>query len=69
VGEHWRFCDETFDVIKRFFRQGLEQLETSCPEIQIALKEVDSQKFIGKVYLNGEITNQCKVWIGSGFGS
>jgi hypothetical protein len=69
VGKHWRFRDEAFDVIKRFFRQGLEQLEISYPEIQTALKEVDNQKFTGKIYVNGEITNQCKVWIGSGFGS
>jgi hypothetical protein len=58
------FLKETFTFFKDYFRRALSQLDTRYPDVETDFTEIHAQKFIAKIYLGGEIKNQCKIWIG-----
>jgi hypothetical protein len=58
------FLKETFSVIKDYFQRALSQLEAQYPDVDTDFTEIHAQKFIAKIYLNGKVKNQCKIWMG-----
>jgi TIR domain len=63
-----KFLREAFTFVKQYFKKVLVKLEESYPEIETDFLEVNSVKFICKIYFHGDIKNQCKIWLG-GFSS
>lgn len=57
------FLRESFDIVKEYFRAGLEKLESHYEDIDTDLQAVHQAKFIATIYLQGEITERCKIWI------
>lgn len=57
------FLRESFDIVKEYFRAGLEKIESSYDGIDTDLQEVHQTKFIATIYLQGEIAERCKIWI------
>jgi TIR domain-containing protein len=62
-----RFLKLSFDTMKSYFKDALSQLESHYPEIKTDFTEVHNLKFMCKVYMHGDIKQQCKIWIGGLF--
>ncbi len=59
-----RFLHEAFAFIRQYFQEGLTRLEEHDPQINTSFLEIHKLKFVGKLYLNGNLESQCKLWIG-----
>jgi len=58
------FLKEAFATIKDYFQRGLAGLERQYPEIETDFTEVNALNYISKIYYNGDVKCQCKIWIG-----
>jgi len=58
------FLKQTFKVIKDYFQKALMKLQTQFSEVDTDFTEIHSTKFITKIYYQGNIRSQCKIWIG-----
>lgn len=63
-----RFIETAFDVMKAYFRQALSDLKGQYTEVEIDFKELSSEKFIARIYVQGDLRCTCKIWLGSMFG-
>jgi nucleoside phosphorylase len=59
-----KFIVSSFETIKRYFRNALGQLKKTNPDIVTDYTPIDKRRFVSKIYVRGEIVNQCSVWIG-----
>lgn len=62
-----RFLKDTFAFMVDFFRNGVKTLGQMGNGIDADFTEVGPLKFIAKIYRNGQVTSQCKIWMGGGF--
>ncbi len=53
--------------MKAYFKEALEELRATSPAVQTDFFEVDARKFVAKVYLEGDLKAQCKIWLGGPF--
>jgi len=63
------FIRTAFGVIKAYFREGLQRLEGQYSSIETDFIDVHRFKFIATIYVHGEVSNKCKIWIGGPGGS
>jgi len=59
-----KFGQDCFAFIMRYFETALKRLEASDPDIESDFLPVHLFKFACKVYVRGEVANQCKIWLG-----
>jgi transcriptional regulator with XRE-family HTH domain len=59
-----RFLRVAFEFIKHYFQDALTQLEAHYADIETDFIEVHTQKFVSRVYLQGSLKSQCKIWVG-----
>jgi hypothetical protein len=59
-----RFARESFNYIKQYFQQALQQLESNYSDIQTEFTEISPVEFIGKIYVQGNLFRQCQIWLG-----
>lgn len=59
-----KFIKESYVVIKDYFIKASKNLETKIAGAKIELDDITKYKFVTKIYLNGKLMNQCKIWIG-----
>lgn len=64
-----RFLKEAFTFMVEFFRKGIETLSHMGNGIDAESIEVGPLKFTAKVYRNGQVASQCKIWMGGGHSS
>ena len=64
-----KFLYSSFEFIKTFFENGLEELETNFAGIEGEFMSIHRLKFVCTIYKNGDLINKCKIWIGGLFGS
>ncbi|MCB1807754.1 MAG: hypothetical protein KDJ99_22140, partial [Candidatus Competibacteraceae bacterium] len=64
-----RFIKQAFAVIRDYFKEGLKQLDTAHPEIDVDFTEITSIKFVCKAYVNGDLKAQRRIWLGGITGS
>jgi len=62
------FLKEAFKKLKEYFQNALKEMDKKYNEIETDFTEIHKFKFLCKIYINGELENQCKIWIG-GLGS
>lgn len=62
------FLKDAFSTIREYFKEALSQLEGQHEEVETDFSDIHNFKFIAKIYINGEIKSQCKIWVG-GFSS
>lgn len=67
--EKSRFIQEGFETIRKYFGQALQQLEQHDPKIETEIIDVNNLKFAASIYLDGELRNQCIIWLGGSFNS
>lgn len=58
------FLRNAFTVVKGYFQNALQELGRHYQEVETDFAEVHNFKFISTIYLNGEVSNKCKIWIG-----
>lgn len=58
------FLKDTFSTIREYFKEALSQLEGRHKEVETDFSDIHNFKFIAKIYVNGEIKSQCKIWVG-----
>jgi hypothetical protein len=61
--ERDRFTKEGFSFMLDFFQNGLEKLSHTGNGIDVDLAEIGPLKFIAKIYRNGNLASQCKIWM------
>lgn len=61
------FLKRSFEVIKSYFQKGLANLEAHYPEVETNFTEVHHFKFVSTIYVHGEISSKCKIWVGGPF--
>lgn len=59
-----QFVKRAFGEVLSYFKEGLAKLESHHEGIEADLDEVHKFKFVCKIYLDGEIAAECKVWLG-----
>jgi hypothetical protein len=58
------FLKKSFEEIKFYFKMGLEHIQTQNNELHTDFEEITKYKFICKIYFNGDLKCQCKIWVG-----
>lgn len=58
------FLKESFQIVKSYFQHALSDTENCYPGIKTDFTEIHNFKFIAKIYVNGAVKAQCKIWIG-----
>jgi TIR domain len=58
-----KFLREAFTFTKQYFKKSVSETGKSYPEIETDFLEVNSIKFICKIYFRGDIKSQCKIWL------
>lgn len=64
-----QFLEQAWDTIQSYFKQGMAQVEKQSTQIQTDFKIINAMKFVARIYIDGELKNQCKIWLSSDFGS
>lgn len=64
-----RFIENAFMVMKNYFQQALTELKSRYPGADTDLKEINTVKFISRIYIQGQLRCTCKIWLGNTFGS
>jgi hypothetical protein len=59
-----RFAKDAFNYIKQYFRQALQKLETHDSNLQTGFDEITNLKFVSKIYMQGNLKAQCRIWLG-----
>ena len=59
-----RFARESFNYIKQYFQQALQQLENHYSDIQTDFTEISPVEFTGKIYVQGNPFRHCQIWLG-----
>lgn len=62
-----RFLKGSFAFIMDYFRKGIDTIGQLGNGIDADFTEVGPLKFIAKIYRNGQVASQCKIWMGGGF--
>ena len=58
------FLENTFEYMSKFFEGSLQEIKNRNPDIDTRFKQIDANHFSAVVYKNGNVTSQCKIWLG-----
>ena len=58
------FLKYSFDKIRSYFQTALSHLQTQNPDVKTDLTEIHKFKFTCTIYLHGDVSNRCKIWVG-----
>ncbi len=61
-----KYLQESFLVLKEYFRKALIKTEQAHTNVKTLLKEISDDKFTATIYVDGDVKSICKIWIGSG---
>jgi hypothetical protein len=62
------FSRTAFNLMTRFFRNSLAELEVRNPDIKGEFQEIDAHHFAAAIYRDGRAIARCKIWFGNPFG-
>lgn len=65
------FLESTYEYIANHFEGSLDELDKRYATISTKFRRLDANHFTAKIYKNGKVANESKVWLGdrSGFAS
>jgi TIR domain-containing protein len=58
------FKVETFEFIARFFENSLDELSRRNPGIETTFRRIDANRFVAKLYRNGQAVSRCTIFVG-----
>lgn len=59
-----RFQEEGFEFIARYFEGSLCELQERNPGVEPSYRRIDANTFTARVFLNGRLSAQCRIYIG-----
>lgn len=59
-----KFLIAAYNYVKRYFKKAIVLFEAQNKDIDSTFEEINNRKFICRIYIRGELKNQCKIWIG-----
>lgn len=59
-----RFQEEGFEFIARYFEGSLRELQERNPGVEPSYRRIDANTFTARVFLNGSLAAQCRIYIG-----
>ena len=59
-----KFLKSSFTILQEYFQKALSSLQDQYKDIATDYTEIHNYKFVCTVYLHGDISNKCKIWIG-----
>jgi len=59
-----RFTKEVYQGVVNYFEKALAYLKAQDDRYETDITKVTALKFITTVYFDGEVENQCKIWMG-----
>jgi TIR domain len=62
-----KFLTESFEYISNYFENSLKELEARNTEVETEFRRIDANQFTAAMYRQGQITSQCRIWIGGMF--
>ncbi|HEU5375820.1 MAG TPA: toll/interleukin-1 receptor domain-containing protein [Ktedonobacteraceae bacterium] len=60
------FIKQSFDVVREYFREGIEELGKQ-PAVDAEFTEISATSFTAEAFVNGRKAAQCKIWLGKTF--
>jgi hypothetical protein len=60
-----RFLKAAFDTIKDYFQRAVEDFQVRYEEVDADFIEVDNERFRSRLYLRGELRNECLIRTGA----
>lgn len=60
-----RFLEVAFNAIRDYFRRAAEDLQARYDEVDANFIEVDNEKFRCRLYLGGDLRNECLIRTGA----
>ncbi|MFW6027154.1 MAG: TIR domain-containing protein [Candidatus Woesearchaeota archaeon] len=64
-----QYIKDAYNEVKNYFSIALEKFENSYSQIETDFTEVNNYKFISKIYKEGNLSEQCKIWLDNKLGS
>ena len=64
-----QYIKDAYNEIKNYFSIALEKFENSYSQIETDFTEVNNYKFISKIYKEGNLSEQCKIWLDNKLGN
>ncbi|HVB21880.1 MAG TPA: toll/interleukin-1 receptor domain-containing protein [Ktedonobacteraceae bacterium] len=64
--ERTRFIKQSFNIIRQYFREGVEELDKHSA-VDAEFTEVSATAFISEVFINGKKEARSKIWLGETF--
>lgn len=61
-----RFLKQSFDIIRQYFRDGIEELNKH-PVVDAEFTVISATAFTAEVFINGKKEARCKIWLGETF--
>lgn len=58
-----RFMKQSFDTVRQYFRDGIEEL-TKHPAVDAEFTEISATAFTAEAFVSGRKAAQCKIWLG-----
>ena len=58
------FLKGSYDSIRDYFKDAVDQLGKAAGGVEADLDEITRYKFVCSFYVQGDIANQCKIWLG-----
>ncbi|MFQ5788460.1 MAG: TIR domain-containing protein [Thermodesulfobacteriota bacterium] len=59
-----KFLKSSFALLRTYFQKALSNLQTQNDDVETDFTEIHNFKFVCTIYLNGDVANKCKIWIG-----
>ena len=59
-----QYLKKAFSGMSVYFQQALPKLEAHHDGIETDFDEIHKFKFLCKIYLDGEVSSECKIWLG-----
>lgn len=59
-----KFLKSSFAILQEYFQKALSRLQDQCNDIATDYAEIHNYKFVCTIYLHGDVSNKCKIWIG-----
>ncbi len=58
-----RFMRQSFNIVRQYFRDGIEELGKH-PAVDADFTEISSTSFTSEAFVNGRKAAHCKIWLG-----
>jgi len=62
------FLRTAFEMIQQYFKDALNKLREQDHDVETEFTVLNPMKISASVYVQGELKNQCVIWLGSSFG-